>query len=81
MRGRKRDPVVGPDHLREPELLEGALEHGERECLLRREQRFAREQVTNGEVGDRQRIVVLATAEQELSFVVRAPRDIGLDEP
>jgi len=31
-------PVVGPDHLRQPKLLEGALEDGEGEFLLGRGQ-------------------------------------------
>jgi hypothetical protein len=37
----KRHPVVGADGARQPELLEGALEDGEREFLLRRRECLA----------------------------------------
>jgi hypothetical protein len=34
MRRRKRDAVIGPNHVRKPKLPEGALEDREGECLL-----------------------------------------------
>src|SRR5688572_33502969 len=78
MRGRKRDAVIGPNHLRESKLLERALEDREGELLLGGQQRLARQQVATGEVGDRQRVAVLAIAEQELAFVVGTPERIRL---
>src|ERR1700690_39771 len=39
--GRERDAVVGPDALRQPKLLERALEDGEGELLLGRRQGLA----------------------------------------
>src|SRR5687768_677841 len=78
MRGRKRDAVIGANDLRETKLLEGALEHREREFLLRGEEGLAREQVATGEVRDGQRIAVLAIAEQKLAFVVGTPERVRL---
>ena len=45
VRGGKRHPVIGPDALREAELLEGPLEDREGEFLLRGPQRLTRQQV------------------------------------
>jgi hypothetical protein len=78
MRRRKGDAVIGPNHLREPKLLEGPLEDRERKFLLGGQQRLARQQVATGEVGDRQRIAVPAIAEQKLAFVVGTPERIRL---
>jgi hypothetical protein len=43
MGGRKRDAVVGANHLREAKLLERAFEDREGKFLLRRQQRLAGE--------------------------------------
>src|SRR5688572_17646904 len=45
LRGRKRAAVISPNHLREPKLLERALEDREGKCLLGGQQRLARQQV------------------------------------
>jgi hypothetical protein len=45
MRRREGHAVVGPNRAGQPKLLEGALEDGEGEFLLRRRQRFTRQQV------------------------------------
>jgi hypothetical protein len=42
-----------------------------------RRKRFTGEQKTAGVIGDRERITVLAIAEQELAFVIRTPELIG----
>ncbi len=55
MRRRKRDAVVGPNHVREAKFLEGALKDREGELLLGGQQRLARQQVAAREVGDGQR--------------------------
>jgi hypothetical protein len=60
MYGRKRDAVIGANHLRESKLLERALEDREGEFLLGGQQCLARQQVATREVGDRQRIAVSA---------------------
>jgi hypothetical protein len=78
LRRRKRDAVVGANHLREPKLLEGPLEDGEGKCLLGGEERLARQEVATGEVRDRQRIAVPAIPEEKFAFVVRAPQRIRL---
>jgi len=59
-RGREGHAVVGANRVREPKRFERALEDGEGECLLRRGERFTRQQVAAREVGDRQRIAVPA---------------------
>ena len=81
LRGRERHAVVGPNHLRQAKLLEGALKDREGKFLLRGEERLARQEVATGEVGDRQRIAVLAIAEEKLAFVVRTPEHIRLGRP
>ena len=78
MRRRKRDAVIGPNHLREPKLLEGTLEDREGKFLLGGRQCLARQQVSTGEVGDRQRIAVPAIAEEKFAFVVGTPERIRL---
>ena len=78
VRGRERHAVVGPDGLRQAELLKGAFEDAERIALLRRGQRFTGEQVAGGVVGDRQRIAIPLIAEQKLALVVGAPEPVGL---
>jgi hypothetical protein len=77
----ERHAVVGADHLWQPKFLEGALEHREGESLLGGRERFARQQVAAGEIGDRQRIAVLPVAEHELALIVGAPEHVGLDRP
>ncbi len=78
MRGRKRDAVIGPNHLRESKLLERALEDREGELLLGGQQRLARQEVATGEVGDRQGIAVPAIPEEKLPFVIGTPQRIRL---
>src|SRR5438045_9085770 len=81
MRGRKRDTVIGPNHLGEAKLLEGALEDREGELLLGGQQGLARQQVATGEVGDREGIAVSAIAEKKFAFVVGTPEHIRLRGP
>src|SRR4029453_9265404 len=78
MRGRKRDPVIGPNPQREPKLFEGPLEDREGEFLLGGEQRLARQQIATREVGDGQGIAVSTVAEEKFPFVVRTPERIRL---
>ena len=81
MRGRKRDAVVGTNHLRRATLFEHALEHREGEFLLCREQRLTGQEVATSEVSDCQRIAVLAIAEKKFAFVVGTPQRIRLRWP
>src|SRR5437667_4221101 len=70
MGGRERHAVVGPNSPRQPKFLEGALEHREGEFLLRRREGFTGQQVAAGEVGDGQRVTVLAITDHDFAFVV-----------
>ena len=71
--------VVGADRLRQAEVLERALEHGEGETSWVVDQGLAGEQVAAGEVGDGQRIAVAPVGEHELALVVGAPQIVGRD--
>src|SRR5262249_1915899 len=77
----KGHAVVGANDLRETKFFEGALEDGEGELLLCRGQRLTREQVAAGEVGDRQRVAVVAVAEHELAFVISTPEGVRFGGP
>ena len=81
MRGGERHAVIGPNQLGEAKLLEGALEDRERELLLGRHERLAGEQVSTGEIGDREGIAVLAIAKKKFAFVVGTPERIRLGRP
>src|SRR6476619_3220983 len=74
----ERDAVIGANGLGQAELLEHGLEHWERVGFLGGRERLASEQVSAGEVGDRQRIAIATIGEHELAFVVGAPQVVGL---
>src|SRR5262249_16108353 len=69
--------VVAADVGRQATLLKKPLKHRERVVFSGRRKRFTSEQKTAGVIGDRERITVLAIAQQELAFVIRTPELIG----
>jgi hypothetical protein len=69
--------VVAADVGRQATLLKKPLKHRESVVFSGRRKRFTSEQKTAGVIGDRERIAVLAIAEQELAFVIRTPELIG----
>src|SRR5262250_1795373 len=60
-----------------PPLLKKPLKHNKSLVFSGRRKRFTSEQKTAGVIGDRERITVLAIAQQELAFVIRTPELIG----
>ena len=67
--------------LRQAELFEDPLEHGEGVDFLGGRQGLAAEQVATGEVADGERIAIAAIGEHELAFVVGAPQIVGSQRP
>ena len=78
IRTREGDAVIGADGLGQAELLENGLEYGKGIGFLGGGERLAGEQVTAGEVGDRQGIAIASIGEHELALVVGAPQVIRL---
>ncbi|HKF04162.1 MAG TPA: hypothetical protein VKB49_17705 [Candidatus Sulfotelmatobacter sp.] len=74
---REGNAIVAPDAGGQATLLEKPLKHGESVVFPGRRKRFTSEQKTAGVIGDRERITVLAIAQQELAFVIRTPELIG----
>ena len=70
---RERDAVIGPDGGWESKFFEGSLEADDSGERFGRGERFASQQVSAREVGDRQRVAVLAVGEPKLAFEVSAP--------
>src|SRR5262245_26751568 len=64
--------VIGANGTRQAELLECALEYGERIILLGCGQGFAGDEIAAGEVADGQRIAITPVGEHELALVVGA---------
>jgi hypothetical protein len=69
--------VVAADVGRQAALLKEPLKHREGVVFSGRRKRFTSEQKTAGVIGNRERITVLAIAQQELAFVIRTPELIG----
>src|SRR5262249_43701433 len=75
--GSERHAVVTADIGRQATLLKKPLKYRESVVFSGRRKRFTSEQKTAGVIGDRERITVLAIAQQELAFVIRTPELIG----
>jgi hypothetical protein len=69
--------VVAADVGRQAALLKKPLKHSESVVFPGRRKGLTSEQKTAGVIGDRQRVAVLAIPQQELAFVVGAPKLIG----
>jgi hypothetical protein len=78
VRTRERHAIIGADGLGQAVLLEDGLEHLESVGFPGSGERLAGEEVTAGEVGDRERIAIATIGEHEFAFVVGAPQIIGL---
>src|SRR5262245_39375036 len=62
--------VIGANGTRQAELLECALEYGERIILLGCGQGFAGDEIAAGEVAGGQRVAITQVGEDEIAFLV-----------
>ena len=73
----KRNTVIAAAVRRQAAFFKKPFKYGKSKVFPRRRKHFATEQVAAGMIGDRQRITILAVAQQKLAFVIGAPELVG----
>ena len=69
--------VIAADVGRQAALLKKPLKHCKSVLFSGRRKSLTGEEITAGVIGDRQRIAILPIAQQELPFVIGAPKFVG----